>query len=154
MLNSINSLYFIKILFTYLNEKEKLRIIKYNKSFQKKLDISLINYKFFGEKYIIYESKGKGKEYNRNDNALIFEGEYKNGERNGKGEEYDNDGFLIFKGEYKNGKRNGKGKEFSTCILKFEGEYENGLKVNIKMVIEMEKEKNILIIYWCMKVNI
>ena len=112
-------------MFTYLNEKEKLRIIKYNKSFQKKLDISLINYKFFGEKYIIYESKGKGKQYNRNDNALIFEGEFKNGERNGKGEEYDNDGFLLFKGEYKNGNRNGKGREYIDNILIYEGEYLN-----------------------------
>ena len=30
---------------------------------------------------------------------LIFEGEYINGERNGKGKEYDNNGELKFKGE-------------------------------------------------------
>ena len=43
---------------------------------------------------------------------LEFEGEYKKGERNGKGKEYYNDSKLKFEGEYKNGKRNGKGKEY------------------------------------------
>ena len=41
---------------------------------------------------------------------IIFEGEYLNGERNGKGKEYDAIGKLDFEGEYLNGKRNGKGK--------------------------------------------
>ena len=31
---------------------------------------------------------------------LIFEGEYKNGEKNGKGKEYFNDGEIKFMGEY------------------------------------------------------
>ena len=39
---------------------------------------------------------------------LEFEGEYLNGERNGKGKEYYN-GKLEFEGKYLNGKRNGKG---------------------------------------------
>ena len=72
---------------------------------------------------------------------MVFEGEYLNGKRNGKGKEYfyycgplefnykphysdgpsnSNDRygyfhiytFNSFEGEYKNGKRNGKGKEF------------------------------------------
>ena len=34
-----------------------------------------------------------------------------NGERNGKGKEYDYK--IIFEGEYLNGKRNGKGKEYN-----------------------------------------
>ena len=33
---------------------------------------------------------------------LIFEGEYLNGERNGKGKEYDKYGRIIFEGEYLN----------------------------------------------------
>ena len=41
---------------------------------------------------------------------MIFEGEYLNGKRNGKGKEYNINGKLIFQGEYLNGKRwNGKG---------------------------------------------
>ena len=60
-----------------------------------------------------------------------------NGERNGKGKEYDYwNGKLIFEGEYLNGERNGKGKEYyyhsksdfgnDSSKLKFEGEYLNG----------------------------
>ena len=37
-------------------------------------------------------------------NRLIFEGEYLNGKRNGKGKEYDNN-KIIFEGEYLNGKK-------------------------------------------------
>ena len=41
---------------------------------------------------------------------MIFEGEYLNGKRNGKGKEYYDYGKLKFEGEYLNGKRwNGKG---------------------------------------------
>ena len=87
---------------------------------------------------------------------LLFEGEYKNGERNGKGKEYFNN-ELEFEGEYKDGDRfkgklycfhkgyegrleyegefllgekNGKGKEYD-CDgnLIFEGEFENGEKI-------------------------
>ena len=35
----------------------------------------------------------------------MFEGEYLNGERNGKGKEYDWTGKLIFEGEYLNGEK-------------------------------------------------
>ena len=40
-------------------------------------------------------------EYNKN-REFIFEGEYFNGLRNGKGKEYYNDGQLKFEGEYLN----------------------------------------------------
>ena len=46
----------------------------------------------------------KKKEYNFDD-ELIFEGEYLNGKRNGKGKEYNFYGKLIFEGEYLNGER-------------------------------------------------
>jgi len=36
---------------------------------------------------------------------LIFEGEYLNGERNGKGKEYSYSGALLFEGEFVNGFR-------------------------------------------------
>ena len=41
-----------------------------------------------------------------------FEGEYLNGERNGKGKEYHYNSELEFEVEYLNGNRNGKGKEY------------------------------------------
>ena len=51
-----------------------------------------------------------------------------NGERNGKGKEYNENGKIIFEGEYLNGRRNGKGKEYFNCKLKYEEEYSNGLR--------------------------
>ena len=61
------------------------------------------------------------------DEHLLYEGEYLNGERYGKGKEYYTDGKIMFEGEYLNGVRNGKGKEFYlNGKLRFEGEYLNG----------------------------
>ena len=55
--------------------------------------------------------------------ALIFEGEYLNGKRSGKGKEYIG-GFLVFEGEYLNDQRNGKGREYNISgKIIFEGEY-------------------------------
>ena len=140
MLNGIRSIFFIRKLFSNVNAKTKLKIIRYNKSLQKKIDISLINYKIFSGKYIIYENNGIGKEYNGHYDKLEFEGEYINGNRLNLvknnlindtnnltvfGKEY-YDGELIFEGEYLNGERNGKGKEYNNCELIFEGEYLNG----------------------------
>ena len=51
---------------------------------------------------------------------MIFEGEYLNGDRNGKGKEYYDNGKLKFEGEYLNGKIwNGKGYNIKG-ILEFE----------------------------------
>ena len=48
---------------------------------------------------------------------MIFEGEYLNGKRNGKGKEYNDEGKLIFEGEFSNGKRwNGIGEEYCDDI--------------------------------------
>ena len=105
MLENSKSIYFIKKLFTFVDEKTKLDIIKYNKNMQNIMDINLINYKFYSGKYIMYEENGKGKEYNGYDNSLEFEGEYLNGKRNGKGKEYDWKGKLKFEGEYLNGNK-------------------------------------------------
>ena len=74
---------------------------------QKNINISIINYKYFSGKYLIYESEGNVKKYNDYDDILLFEGRL-----NGKGKEYYYDGKLIFEGEYLNGLRNGKGKEY------------------------------------------
>ena len=62
---------------------------------------------------------------------MIFEGEYKNGKRNGKGKEYSSDGDLIFEGE--NGKRNGKGmeKEKNYALINIKN-----LKVNIETALD------------------
>ena len=45
-LEIIESHFFSKILFSYMDEKIKLKVIKYNKKLQDKIDINLNNYKF------------------------------------------------------------------------------------------------------------
>ena len=77
MLQKIKSEYFIKRLFTIADEKKKLDIIKYNKIAQNILDISLINYKTFSGRYILYVKNRKVKEYNYYD-KLLFKREYLN----------------------------------------------------------------------------
>ena len=131
MLKNIKSQYLIKMIFTYLTEKQKLKIIKHNLNFQKIIEININNYRCFTGKYIIYKPNGIAKEYFGYSDILVFEGEYLNGERNGKGKEYS---FLtsqvLFEGEYLNGKRNGKGKEYDEYYakIKYDCEYLNGKK--------------------------
>ena len=106
---SIKSLYILKDIFSFLSEKQKLKIIIYNKHLQKNLDINIENYKRIRGIYREGERNGKGKEYDISSNIMIFEGEYLNGKKNGKGKEYYSNGELKFEGEYLNGKRwNGK----------------------------------------------
>ena len=126
---SIESLYILKYIFSFLSEDQKFKIIIYNKQLQNKLDINIIDYKKKSRIYREGERNGKGKEYNYN-GELLFEGEYINGIRNGKGKEYYSNGKLLFEGEYINGRRNGKGKEYySNGNLLFEGDYINGKRI-------------------------
>ena len=109
---------------------------------------------FEGE-FLNGERNGNGKEYHVN-GELIFEGEFLNGERNGKGKEYHLNGKLMFEGVFLKGKRwNGIQYEENTAkayqlkdgrgfmqeydyggkmilirkeYLKFEGEFENGVR--------------------------
>ena len=104
MLKKIRALYFIKNLFEYIEEAKKLKFIKYNKSLQKIMNISINNYIHFKGKYIIYKSNEIGEEYNGYNNKLVYAGGILNGQRNGKGKEYYDSGNLKFEGEYINGK--------------------------------------------------
>ena len=62
-LEKIKGINIIKIIFSNLNEKTKLKTIKYNKKLQKINDINLKDYKVLSGRYIEYDSPGKGKEY-------------------------------------------------------------------------------------------
>ena len=73
---SIKSAYFIQKLFSYINDERKLKLVIYNKTIQKIIDINLTNYKFMTRKYIVYESKGFAKEYDIYNDRLIYKGEY------------------------------------------------------------------------------
>ena len=135
MMKNIKSLYFTKMIFGHLSIKTKLNVCKYNKALQSLININLHKYKIFSGKYVIYETKGKGKgkEYSILTDEIIFEGEYLEGKRNGKGKEYNENGQVIFEGKYLEGKRNGKGIESCENGVLFEGEYLKGRKWNGKV---------------------
>ena len=123
MLKNIKSLFIIKTIFYYMTEKDKLELIKYDKKLQNKIGINLTTYKNFSGRYIVYETKEDVKEYDINNDELVFKGKYSNKKRNGKGKEYKNN-RVTFEGEYLKGKRIGKGKEFNEFgDVIFEGEY-------------------------------
>ena len=105
MIENIKSAYFIKHLFSYIHDGITLALAKYNKKLQNILNIGLFNYKIFSGKYIKYEGKGRVEIYNAFDDRIIYEGEFLNGKKHGKGKEYNKYGVVMFKGEYINGKR-------------------------------------------------
>ena len=61
--------------------------------------------------YFNGERQGKGKEFSK-EGRLIYVGEYFKGERHGKGKEFSNEGRLIYEEEYAYGKWDGKGKQY------------------------------------------
>ena len=91
--------------------------------------------KFEGE-YFNGERNGKGKEYNYNKfgESSIFEGEFLNGKRHNKCKGFFPNGKLAFEGEYIDGEKNGIWKEYfkNNNNIKFEGEYLKGKKWNGK----------------------
>ncbi len=62
MLKNIKTSQFIDLLFSFIDEIQKLKLIKHNKNLQKYLNINIINYKYFCKRYVIYESNGTAKE--------------------------------------------------------------------------------------------
>ena len=127
MLSNLKSNFILKKLFDFLENKRCLKIISYNKSFQSKLSKDINDFKYASNIYLKFEDKGKVKEYDKYNDNLKFEGEYKNKKRNGFGKEY-YEGKLIFEGQYKDGLKNGPGKKYDdkNGKLIFEGIYLNG----------------------------
>ena len=61
-----------------------MKIVRYNKKYQKILILNLLDYKVYSGRYIVdTEIKEKKKEYDGFYDNLIYEGEYLNGELNG-----------------------------------------------------------------------
>ena len=129
LINDIKCSHYLEMIFSFLNQKEKLNMIIYNNQLKNLLGVKFQDYKTISGRYKIDGKNGMGREYTLKTNKLIFEGEYINKKRHGKGKEYYDDGKLKYEGEYLNGTRNGKGKEFyNDEKLKSEGEYINGKK--------------------------
>ena len=116
MPGKIKSPVILSKIFKYIIDEKKFKLSKHNKRLQKILNIKIIDYMNLSGRYIIWERIGKVKVYNAYNRRIIYEGEYLNGKRNGKGKEYNKYEKLIYKGEYLNGKRNGKGKEYNCYI--------------------------------------
>ena len=131
---SIKSSFILKKIFSFINEKKKLKIVIYNKEYKKSLDIDISNYKISSGKIKIKGINGYGKEIKLESMETIFKGQYLNGKRNGKGKEKIVNS-ITYKGEYLNGKKNGKGKEYFNDSKKiiFEGEYLNGKRWKEKL---------------------
>ena len=130
-IGNIRSVYIIKIVFSFLEENKELMILSRNKTIQKELEIDINNFKKASRIKRIISENGKGQEFLRNTKYLIFEGEYKNGMKHGKGIEY----FFNFNlGEdsgYFNWERKEEDKEdYYLRLTKFQGEYFEGKKIS------------------------
>ena len=149
----IKSPYLFKLILSYIDERTKLRLIKYSNKTQKILNISEINYKLFSGKYITKTKRETSKIYDYYNN-LLFEGKYLNGKKNGKCKEYNIYGELLFEGEYLNGKKwNGKGYYVDTIFDKYNinykiKDYNIGHKIDIPRIFyEIKEGKGYMIDY-------
>ena len=131
MFFNIKSKYCLEYIFSFIEEKKKLSIIIYNKELQEKLNRNINFYKGIKKRILEIDKNGIGRIYEFNGD-LIFEGEYSNKKKNGKGKEYLIK-KLIYEGEFKNGKKNGIGKEYFSLFgaLAYEGEYKDGQRNGI-----------------------
>ena len=73
-LRVVESSYIMKSILLFLQEKDRLNMIMYNKGLQQIFIVDIEYYKNISGKYKIAEKNGKGKEYDIN-GELIFEGE-------------------------------------------------------------------------------
>jgi hypothetical protein len=74
-----------------------------------------------GRGCFIYKGSEKGE-------TLQWIGYFDNGEKTKFGKLYNDEGRLIYEGEYKNGIRNGEGTYYYNRGLKYEGQFLNGLR--------------------------
>ena len=146
-LKQIKSNYILKKILSLLVKNKFYDLIHYNKEFQKKFFIGLEDYRIFSGKILYIDNTGHEieKALNSISNKIIFEGEYLNRKKNGKGIKYND--YGRFEGEYLNGiciegkgfddednmileiNKDGKGQEYYNNGKKqFEGEYRNGFR--------------------------
>ena len=105
MLLNIKSSIILRNVFTYIDHRRKLNLIRFNSTIQQKIGLNIVDYRRLSGKYKIIKNNNKGREYNSFNDELLFEGHYSNGKKNGKGKEYNGKGDIIFEGRYFNGKR-------------------------------------------------
>ena len=130
MWRKIKSNLIFKKIYNYLDDKRKFILISYNKNTQRKLGLSLIDFRRFSGKYKV-EEINEIKIFNSSNNRLLFEGQYSNRKKNGIGKEYNEEGELIFEGEYLENKR-------------WKGKYYEYDEDNGKLILECEYLKGII----------
>ena len=96
-LGNIKSNYVLKIIFSFLKEKKKLKTIIYNYELQKRIGYNIENYKKCSGILKVQLENGNVQLYILDTNILIYEGGYLNNKKNGKGKEYNNNGDLYMK---------------------------------------------------------
>ena len=84
-IENINSQYIIQFIFSYIEKRRELDIIKLNKKLKQKLEVNIEDYKKESKRYKVIGEDGIERVYLLKDNVLIFEGKYLNGKKNGKG---------------------------------------------------------------------
>ena len=80
MWRKIRSTFILKKIFYNINEKNKFRIVVYNKKIQIKLGLNIINFIRYSGKYKI-ESNGEIKIFNSYNEKLLFKGFYSNNKK-------------------------------------------------------------------------
>ena len=95
-IQKISSKIILKYVLKFLSNFQKLDLFKYNKSIQKEISLDLEDYKNESQKERIVEKDNFGKEYILGSKIKIFEGQFLNGKKHGKGKEYYNNGNLKF----------------------------------------------------------
>ena len=112
-IENIRSKFIASHIFSFILKNKELELFSHSKKIQKLFNLTLDDYRKESRRFRIINDDGKGKEYLINTDILLFEGEYKNGKKNGLGIEYSFIGKIIFEGEYENGiKKNGKGYDY------------------------------------------
>ena len=149
-INNIKSIYIFKKVFSFLEEKTKLLLLNHNKKIQNILKIDIESFKKVSQRYRIIFESGTGLEFLINTNYLIFEGEYKDGKKHGRGYEYYYNKDLSLDEEYLNWQKKEKNKniDYFKGNLKFKGQYFKGKIISGKgydnkgnWVLGIENEK-------------
>ncbi len=101
-INNIKSIYLLKKVFSLVDEKIKLLLLNHNKKIQKKLKIDIERFKKLSQRYRIILENGICREFLINTNYLLFEGEFKDGKKHGRGYGYYYNKDLSLDEEYLN----------------------------------------------------
>ena len=89
---------------------------------------------------LVYKREGEGIEYNGSQ-EVIYRGSYKDGERSGKGKEYQK-GVCIYDGEWEKNQRNGKGCSYHIGgTVEYNGIWKNGQCIE-KIQTKQEETEN------------